>query len=151
MLSSKAKYALRALVRLAEAHQSEDWVLASEIAAAEAIPRKFLEAILVELRDQGIVKSRRGRYGGYRLARAPTLTSAGAVIRSIDGSLSLTPCASRTQFGQCADCVDVNLCPMQPLLRKARNAVAAVLDGCSIADLAGHRRPKNSRTPRIAV
>ena len=61
MLSSKAKYALRALVCLAEAHRSEDWILASEIATAEAIPKKFLEAILVELRDEGIVKSRRGR------------------------------------------------------------------------------------------
>jgi Rrf2 family protein len=151
MLSSKAKYALRALVCLAEAHRSDGWILASEIAAAEAIPKKFLEAILVELRDQGLVKSRRGRYGGYRLARAPSLTSAGAVIRNIDGSLSLTPCASRTQFGQCADCVDIHLCPMQPLLRKARDAVASVLDSCSIADLAGNRRSKSSRAARVAV
>ncbi|MBV8400971.1 MAG: Rrf2 family transcriptional regulator [Acetobacteraceae bacterium] len=151
MLSSKAKYALRALVCLAEAHRSDRWMLASEIAVAEAIPKKFLEAILVELRDEGIVKSRRGRYGGYRLARAPSLTSAGAVIRSIDGSLSLTPCASRTHFEQCADCVDVNLCPMQPLLRQARDAVAAVLDSCSIADLASPQPKKSSRTPRVAV
>ena len=56
MLSSKAKYALRALVCLAEAHRSDGWILASEIAAAEAIPKKFLEAILVELRDQGLGK-----------------------------------------------------------------------------------------------
>ena len=151
MLSSKAKYALRALVHLAEAHQGDGWVLASEIAAAEAIPKKFLEAIMVELRDQGIVRSRRGRYGGYRLARAPKLTSAGAVIRSIDGPLSLAPCASRTQFGQCADCVDVHLCSMRPLLRKARDAVASVLDGCSIADLASHRPGKSGRAVRIAV
>ena len=151
MLSSKAKYALRALVCLAEAHENESWVLASEIAAAEAIPKKFLEAILVELRDQGIVKSRRGRYGGYRLARSPSLTSTGAVIRSIDGSLSLTPCASRTNFDQCADCVSVQLCPMQPLLRKARDAVASVLDNCSIAELANQHRSKSSRTRRIAI
>ena len=151
MLSSKAKYALRALVCLAEAHRDDGWMLSSEIAAAEAIPKKFLEAILVELRDNGIVKSRRGRYGGYRLARAPSLISTGAVIRSIDGSLSLTPCPSRTQFDQCADCVDVRLCPMQPLLRKARDAVASVLDGCSIADLVRHPRNKGSRTPRVAV
>src|SRR5271166_3305645 len=103
MLSSKAKYALRALVRIAESYRTEDWALASEIATAEAIPRKFLEAILVELRDQGMLKSRRGRYGGYRLARAPSLISTGAVIRAIDGSLSLTPCASRLHFDQCAD------------------------------------------------
>ena len=151
MLSSKAKYALRALVRVAEAQLGAEWVLASEIAEAEAIPKKFLEAILVELRDHGLLKSRRGRYGGYRLARAPTMISAGAVIRIVDGSLSLTPCASRNQFGQCADCVSIQLCPMRPLLRKARDAVASVLDSCSIADLASNRRGRSSRPSRIAV
>lgn len=142
MLSSKAKYALRAAVFLAEQHPNDTWTLASEIAESEDIPKKFLEAILVELRDNGVVDSRRGRYGGYRLTKPPARISAGDVIRIIDGPLALTPCASRTQYGACADCIDVDLCALQPMLQKARDAVAAVLDGSSLAQLARSRKPR---------
>jgi Rrf2 family protein len=105
MLSSRAKYALRACVYLAEQDHTEQWTLTSDIAAAEDIPHKFLEAILVELRDHNIVQSRRGRYGGHRLARPADEISAGELIRIVDGPLALAPCASKTQFGQCADCL----------------------------------------------
>lgn len=71
MLSSKAKYAVRAAIRLAERPSTEDWVQTAEVAAQERIPRKFLEAILVQLRDHGIVESRRGAHGGHRLMRDP--------------------------------------------------------------------------------
>jgi Rrf2 family protein len=140
MLSSKAKYALRAAVYLAERQKDEGWTLASEIAEAEDIPRKFLEAILVELRDGGVVVSRRGRYGGYRLGDAPSRIAAGDVIRIIDGPLALTPCASRTRYGACADCVDPMICALRPVLLQARDAVASVLDGCSLAKLERGRR-----------
>ena len=135
MLSSKAKYALRAAVHLATRHEEGGWVLAADIAAAEAIPKKFLEAILVELRDSGIIDSRRGRHGGYRMALAPDRVAAGDVIRTIDGPLALTPCTSRTRFGPCADCVDPALCALRPVLQKARDAIADVLDGSSLAQL----------------
>jgi Rrf2 family protein len=146
MLSSKAKYALRAAVYLAERQKDESWALASDIAEAEEIPKKFLEAILVELRDGGIVVSRRGRYGGYRLADAPSRIAAGDVIRVIDGPLALTPCASRTRYGTCADCVDPAICALRPVLLQARDAVAGVLDGCSLAKL-----ERGRRAPSIAV
>jgi Rrf2 family protein len=140
MLSSRAKYALRAVVLLAERQNEERWTLAGEMAEQAVIPRKFLEAILVELRDNGIVESRRGRYGGYRLNRAPADIRASDVIRVVDGPLALTPCASRTQYAACTDCVGVDVCPLRPMLQKARDAIAKVLEGQSLADLARKRR-----------
>jgi len=150
MLSSRAKYALRACVFLAERQllQPDEWALTPDIAEAEDIPRKFLEAILVELRDHGIVESRRGRYGGYRLAHPCANVAASDVIRIVDGPLALAPCASKTQFGPCADCLDVALCALQPMLRKARDAIAAVLDGYMLNQLARDRRAKVLRAAR---
>jgi Rrf2 family protein len=143
MLSSKAKYALRAAAFLAERYADRDWTLTSDIAEHAQIPRKFLEAILVDLRDRGIVDSHRGRYGGYRLSRPPARIVVGEVIRSIDGPLALTPCSSRTQYGTCADCVDPSICALRPVLQEARDAVAHVLDGRSLAQLV-HARPSRS-------
>lgn len=145
MLSSRAKYALRACVYLAERDDTEQWNLTSDIAAAEDIPHKFLEAILVELRDHNVIQSRRGRYGGHRLARPPQEIAAGELIRIVDGPLALAPCASKTQFGQCADCLDLRACALRPMLRKAREAVAEVLDGYSLAMLARTGRKRGNR------
>jgi Rrf2 family protein len=137
MLSSKAKYAVRAAIRLAERPASEDWVQTADVAAQERIPRKFLEAILVQLRDHGIVESRRGARGGHRLMRDPATISIADIIRVVDGPLALTPCASVTRFHPCADCVDMKLCRLQPLMRQTRDAVAAVLENCSLASMVG--------------
>jgi Rrf2 family protein len=136
MLSSKAKYAVRAAVHLAARAQDGTWAQASAIADDEVIPRKFLEMILVQLRDQGIVESRRGAQGGYRLLREPARVSLADIIRIVDGPLALTPCASRTRFRPCTDCVAVSLCRLQPVMQQARDAVAAVLEQCSLATLA---------------
>jgi Rrf2 family protein len=143
MLSSKAKYAVRAAIRLAERPKTEDWVQTAEVAAQERIPRKFLEAILVQLRDHGIVESRRGSHGGHRLMRDPAEISVADIIRIVDGPLALTPCASVTRFRPCADCVDMKSCRLQPLMRQTRDAVAAVLENCSLASMAtGQPKPK---------
>ncbi len=139
MLSSKAKYAVRAVLCLADRASSGDWTQAADVARQEQIPRKFLEAILVQLRDHNIVESRRGAQGGHRLVRDPAAISVADVIRVVDGPLALTPCASRTQFRQCIDCVDFASCRLQPLMQQARDAVAGVLENCSLAVLAeGH-------------
>jgi Rrf2 family protein len=137
MLSSKGKYAVRAGTMLAEQFGSQAWVSTGTIAEHEKIPRKFLEAILVHLRDGGLVDSRRGPQGGHRLSRDPTTISVADIIRLIDGPLALTPCASVTRFRPCIDCGDAETCRMQPVMRQARDAVAAVLETCSLASLAG--------------
>ena len=151
MLSSKAKYALRAAVFLAERYAEETWALASEIADSQELPKKFLEAIMVELRDHGIVDSRRGRYGGHRLSRPPDRISVGDIIRVIDGPLALTPCSSRTQYGACADCVDPVVCSLRPVLQEARDAVAGVLDERSLAQLIERPRTRPSPSRRVVA
>lgn len=148
MLSSKAKYAVRAAIRLAERPKSEEWVQAADVAAQERIPRKFLEAILVQLRDHGIVESRRGAHGGHRLLRDPAAISVADIIRVVDGPLALTPCASVTRFRPCTDCVDMKLCRLQPLMRETRDAVAAVLENRSLASLVT-RQPEAKRTAAV--
>jgi len=137
MLSSKGKYAVRAGTMLAEQFAAQAWTPTVSIADREKIPRKFLEAILVQLRDGGLVDSRRGPQGGHRLARDPATISVADIIRLIDGPLALTPCASVTRHRPCTDCGEAGSCRIQPVMRQARDAVAAVLEACSLASLAG--------------
>ncbi|MBV9758005.1 MAG: Rrf2 family transcriptional regulator [Alphaproteobacteria bacterium] len=135
MLSSKAKYALRAVLVLAEDADAGGWTSSFEIAEREAIPRKFLEAILVQLRDRGFIESRRGPSGGHRLRIPAEELSAADIIRIMDGPIALTPCASRTQFRACDDCVDIRACRLRHLMQRVRDAAAGVLEGCSLAEL----------------
>jgi Rrf2 family protein len=136
MMSSKAKYAVRAAMLLADRQPEGCWTQTATIAEAGDIPRKFLEAILVELRDHGLVTSRRGPGGGHRLAQDAALIMVGDIIRIVEGQLALTPCSSRRHFRACADCVDVATCRLRHLMLRARDAVAEVLDTYSLADLA---------------
>src|SRR5579863_7913763 len=141
MLSSRAKYALRAAIHLADRAADADWIPTAQIAEQEAIPRKFLEAILVELRTNGLLDSRRGPGGGHRLRLKAEAIAVADIIRIVDGPLALAPCASRTQFRACEDCPDLDACRMRPLLQRARDAVAAVLEECSLADLTRRQAP----------
>ncbi|MFM2044003.1 MAG: hypothetical protein RLY86_2579 [Pseudomonadota bacterium] len=139
MLSSKAKYALRALTRLAMTAGTGAWTLSEEIARMEDIPPKFLEAILTELRAAELVASKRGRAGGYRLERHPHRVTAGEVIRLVDGQLALTPCSRRRDPQPCADCTAGNACSLRTLLIEARDALATILDRCTLTDLVRQR------------
>jgi Rrf2 family protein len=133
MLSSKAKCAVRAAIFPAGLARSEDWAWAAGIAEGATIPRKFLELILVQLRDRGLIESRRGVHGGYRLLRDPGNISVADIIRIVDGPLALTPFVSRTRFRPCTDCVDIRRCHLQPLMQQARDAVAGVLEKCPLS------------------
>jgi Rrf2 family protein len=141
MLSQKAKYGLRALVELARAEGAQ--VSAGELATRAGAPRKFLEAILLELSRNQIVVSRRGKFGGYVLSRpAPEITFA-EVIRVIDGPLALAPCVSpRLGFRKCADCPDLLTCTLREALLRARDATADVLEGYTLADAAASGAPE---------
>jgi Rrf2 family protein len=138
MLSQKAKYALRALLVLAT-HTDDEPVHIADIAASQNISRKFLEATLLELRKHGILASRRGQRGGYRLARSANEISFGEVIRIIDGPLAPVPCASVSAFQLCSDCPDPHSCSIRWLMQKVRDATAQVLDECTVADALGQR------------
>jgi Rrf2 family protein len=141
MLTSRAKYALRASVALAEAYPAATWNSAGTLAEAAGVPRKFLEAILTQLRDQGLVESRRGPAGGHRLTAPPASISVATIIRGIDGPLALTPCVSATAFRACDDCVAIETCRIRHVMRLARDAAAAVLEHHSLADILAERSP----------
>ena len=109
MLSQKAKYALRAVLMLAEA-PVEELVLIQDIADRQKVPKKFLELILVELKRHGFAHSQRGRSGGYCLARPADAITFGQVIRAMDGPIAPLPCASISSYRRCADCQDERSC-----------------------------------------
>ena len=134
MLSQKARYALRALVELARAQGAQ--VTSGELASRADAPRKFLEAILLELARNKVVVSRRGKFGGYTLARDPAQISFAEVIRIIDGPLALAPCVSRLSFRKCDDCPDLATCSLREALLRARDATSEVLEGYSLAEAA---------------
>ena len=134
MLSQKARYALRALVELARAQGAQ--VTSGELATRADAPRKFLEAILLELARNKVVVSRRGKFGGYTLARDPALISFAEVIRIIDGPLALAPCVSRLSFRKCDDCPDLATCSLREALLRARDATSEVLEGYSLSEAA---------------
>ncbi len=135
MLSQKARYALRALVELGRAGP-EAQLTAGEIAVRADAPRKFLEAILLELARRHLIISRRGKFGGYALARPSDQISFAEVIRVVDGPLALAPCVSQIAFRKCDDCHDMETCALRPALLQARDATAAILEGHTLADAA---------------
>lgn len=133
MLSKKAKYALKALFVLTR-HSEKKSMLIAEIADEEKIPKKFLEAILVDLKNHGILHSRRGKTGGYALLKSPDQITVGQVIRIIDGPLAVIPCASQTAYIPCEECLDATTCGIRITMRKVRDATAAILDNTSLND-----------------
>ena len=141
MLSQKTRYALRAMVELARADGAQ--LTAGELANRADAPRKFLEAILLELARNRLVASRRGKFGGYVLSRPAAEISFAEVIRIVEGPLALAPCVSpRLGFRKCDDCEDLATCSLREALARARDATADVLEGYSLADAAASSGPE---------
>jgi Rrf2 family protein len=136
MLSKKAKYAIKALVALAQRRPDEP-VRIVDLARQEQIPPKFLELILLNLKNQGILQSRKGKGGGYLLARDPADIYLGQIVRMFDGPLAPVPCASQTAYVRCADCRNEAVCGVHLAMKEVRDATAKILDGTSIASLRG--------------
>jgi Rrf2 family protein len=135
MLSSRTKYAIHALIYLAQRY-GKGWVAIRDIAAEEEIPRKFLEAILLDLKGDGILSSRPGPSGGYMLRTMPEKLSLGRIIRVLEGPLALTPCVSVNEYATCDDCRSEAQCSLKLAMKKVRDATANILDGLSLKDLA---------------
>ena len=134
MLSNKAKYALKALLILAD-EQDRGHHLIVDLAERGGIPRKFLEAILLALKNRGILRSKKGKGGGYALARPPEEITLGQVIRWMDGPLALVPCASLTAYRKCDDCADEESCGIRTVMKEVRDATSQILDSTTLADL----------------
>ena len=133
MISQRAKYALRALVALVGERAGEPLMIA-EISRQKAIPKKFLEQILLELKRHGLVESRRGRLGGYVLARDPEKITFGEVLRLIDGPIAPLPCLSKIAYRRCADCADEGTCEIRHVFERVAMATRDVLDTTTLAD-----------------
>jgi Rrf2 family protein len=132
MLSQKARYALHALIVLAERGGREPMMIA-DIAEEAGVPRKFLEQILLGLKKRGIVQSMRGRAGGYSLGRPAKEITFADIIRETDGPLALSPCVSVTAYHRCPDCRDEATCAIRKVLLAARDATADVLESRTLA------------------
>jgi Rrf2 family protein len=131
MLSKKAKYGMKALLLLArEADRGP--ILIEELARRDRIPRKFLEAILLDLKHRGIVQSRKGKGGGYFLGRKPTDITLGEVVRVLDGPLAPVACVSQTAYLRCDDCADEDTCAVRLAMKEVRDATARILDRTSL-------------------
>jgi Rrf2 family protein len=139
MLSSKAKYGLKAMVHLC-LREGEGSVLIADIAEAERIPKKFLDAILLELKNHGLLSSKKGKGGGYTLAHPAGRINVGDIVRILDGPLAPVPCVSRTAYRRCDDCADETACAIRAVMQDVRDAIAAILDNTTLADMARKRQ-----------
>ena len=135
MLTQKGKNGLKAVIYLAR-QDPEEMCQSDDIARGNNISKKFLDGILATLRMTGIVQSRKGPSGGYRLARPSKDIMVGSVIRALDGPLAPIACASRTAYQPCSDCQDIASCAVRRIMTEVRDAIANVLDQTSVHDLA---------------
>jgi len=134
MLSKKAKYGLRAVLVLAKEY-GQGPVLISEISQREGIPKKFLELILLDLKNQGLLQSKKGKGGGYFLSKAPQAVTLGHVIRALDGPLAPLPCVSQTAYMKCEECKDEMTCGIRIVMKEVRDATAKILDGTTLGEV----------------
>jgi Rrf2 family protein len=144
-ISKKTQYGLKAMQALGRRYR-EGPVLIGTLAREESIPLKFLEVILLDLKSHGLLESKLGRKGGYRLSRAPSTVTIGSIIRIMEGPLAPLPCASETAYKPCAECADVESCGTRIIMREVRDAISEVLDRTTLADLL--RRVESRRLER---
>ena len=134
MISNKCKYAIKALTYIARHYDGNKTVMTSEIALEQAIPRKFLEIILRDLRNSRILESRRGKDGGFRLLRPAEDISLTEIMRIIDGPIAMLPCVSLNYYRSCDDCNE-DQCEVKGVFEQVRDKTLKVLNGVTIKSL----------------
>ena len=140
MLSKKSRYSILALVRLARDYQTGP-VLISDISESEKIPKKFLEAILLELKNMGILNSKKGKGGGYYLIKKPEEVYLADVIRNFDGAIALLPCATYKYYEPCENCKDEKTCGIRNVVKEIRDETVKILKNTSLLEII--RREEN--------
>ncbi len=133
MISKKTKYGLKALIYLARQYEKGP-ILIADLAREERIPKKFLEAILLALKNSGILQSKKGKGGGYYLGKDPKTITFGQAIRVMEGPLAPVPCVSETAYAKCEECESEITCGIRPVMKDLRDAMAKVLDTTTLAD-----------------
>ncbi len=134
MLSMKTQYAFQALMYMAQ-EKRETPVLISEIAVKKNIPLKFLENILLQLKNAGILASKKGKGGGYSFAHAPEKIRLATIMRLIDGPIALLPCVSLHFYSKCKNC-DEDFCGLNKVMIQVRDASLEILESKTVADIA---------------
>lgn len=140
MLTQKGKYAIKALVFLAEKDQL---VKTQTIADGARIPKKFLEAILIELKNHGLVSSKQGAGGGYYLSKNPSAITLADVYRIFEGPVALLQCASLKFYKPCDDCVDVKTCHLRKAMVQVRDHNFKIMECLTIQKIADDERCKS--------
>lgn len=137
MITQKMKYALKALLALAdEARQHKPEALTiEEIARRSGAPKRFLEHILLEIRNAGIIASTRGRAGGYQLVTAPELVSISELLRMIDGPIAPLACLSRRAYQRCEDCRDEAACRVRKVFAEVFWSYLVLIESLTLADV----------------
>ena len=136
MISQKMKYALKALIVLAQERAGEGRALRiEEIARRSETPKRFLEHILLEIRNAEIIGSRRGRHGGYLLLRDPARVPLTDILRMIDGPMAPLPCLSRHAYERCEDCRDETTCRIRQVFAEVFWSYLLLIESLSLADL----------------
>ena len=134
MLSRKTKYGLKALTHLAKKN-SDDPVQIILISEAENISQKFLESILLILKKADILKSKKGKGGGYFLAKPPNEITIASVYRVLEGPIALVPCVSLNFYERCDDCPDEEACSVHKLMARGRDTNLNIFENTTLADL----------------
>ncbi len=149
MLTKKGKYGLKALVALAALDVGET-AFVTDIATRNNIPKKFLDTILLELRNNGMLRSKKGPNGGYALSKPASEIMIGQVIRALDGPLAPIRCASRTAFEACDDCQDPETCQVRLSMTEVRDAIAMILDNMTLAQFVKNDQARELATEQQA-
>lgn len=134
MISKKTKYAINALVYLAQ-KSTQQPVLISEIAEHEHIPQKFLEAILLDLKNDGILASKKGKGGGYFLLKSPNDVNMADVMRLFDGPIALLPCVTHKYYQKCDECIDEESCGIRSVFLEVRNQTVDLLKKATLTEI----------------
>lgn len=134
MLSKKTKYGLKALSYISQKEIGTP-ILISEIAEEKNIPRKFLEAILLQLKNSGFLGSKKGKGGGYYLLKDPDSVTLAALIRVLEGPIAMLPCVSLNFYEKCEDCISEEVCSLHTLMSEVRDSTLGILEGKKLSDL----------------
>ena len=134
MLSKKSKYAIIALIHLAKRY-GQGPVIIGEIASKENIPKKFLEAILYELKTSGILNSKRGKSGGYYLIKKPDEVHLAQIMRLFDGPIAFIACVTYVYYEPCEECKDERTCPIRKVFKDVRDETVKILKKATLAEL----------------
>jgi Rrf2 family protein len=134
MLSKKSKYAINALVYLAKANSGLP-IQISKIAESENIPRKFLEAILLDLRNAGMLSSKKGKTGGYYLHLTPEEINIAEVVRLFEGAIALLPCVAHKYYERCEECKDEATCGIRSVFADVRTETVNMLKKATLREI----------------